>query len=76
MIEVADDGAGLDLERLRARGVVMGLVAAETPLSDPTVRDLVFAAGLRRVLPYRGHARPVFEKPNYGSESLERRETD
>ena len=46
VIEVADDGAGLDLERLRARGVAMGLVAADVPLSDPTVRDLVFAAGL------------------------------
>jgi chemosensory pili system protein ChpA (sensor histidine kinase/response regulator) len=46
VIEVGDDGVGLDLERLRARGVAMGLIAAETPLSDPAVRELVFAPGL------------------------------
>jgi chemosensory pili system protein ChpA (sensor histidine kinase/response regulator) len=46
VVEVSDDGGGLDLERLRARGVAMGLIAAETPLSDSTVRDLVFAPGL------------------------------
>jgi chemosensory pili system protein ChpA (sensor histidine kinase/response regulator) len=46
VVEVIDDGAGLDLERLRARGAAMGLLAADTPLSDPAVRELVFAAGL------------------------------
>ncbi|HVR61311.1 MAG TPA: Hpt domain-containing protein [Polyangia bacterium] len=46
VVEVVDDGAGLDLERLRARGAAMGLIAADTPLSDPAVRDLVFAPGL------------------------------
>jgi chemosensory pili system protein ChpA (sensor histidine kinase/response regulator) len=46
VVEVSDDGGGLDLERLRARGVQMGVIAAETPLSDPAVRDLVFVAGL------------------------------
>src|SRR6185436_5450882 len=46
VVEVSDDGAGLDLERLRARGVAMGLVSPETPLSDPAIRDLVFVPGL------------------------------
>jgi len=46
VVEVADDGHGLDLERLHARGVAMGLIAADTPLSDPAVAELVFAAGL------------------------------
>jgi chemosensory pili system protein ChpA (sensor histidine kinase/response regulator) len=45
-LEVRDDGAGLDLEALRARGVKMGLVAESTPLTDPSIRDLVFAPGL------------------------------
>jgi chemosensory pili system protein ChpA (sensor histidine kinase/response regulator) len=46
VVEVADDGGGLDLDRLKARGVAMGLIAAETPLSDPTIPELVFVAGL------------------------------
>jgi chemosensory pili system protein ChpA (sensor histidine kinase/response regulator) len=46
VVEVADDGGGLDLERLKARGVAMGLIAAETPLSDPAISELVFVAGL------------------------------
>lgn len=46
VVEVADDGHGLDLERLHARGVAMGLIAADTPLSDPAVAELVFAPGL------------------------------
>ena len=46
VLEVRDDGAGLDLAKLRARGVAMGLIAAETPLDDPSVADLVFAGGL------------------------------
>lgn len=45
-IEVADDGGGLDLVRLRARGAALGLVAATTPLDDPAIRDLVFAPGV------------------------------
>ena len=46
VLEISDDGAGLDLERLRERGVAMGLVAGDVPLDDPRVRDLVFAHGL------------------------------
>jgi len=46
VLEVKDDGGGLDLEALRARGAKLGLCDAELPLTDPTVRELVFAPGL------------------------------
>ncbi len=46
VVEVGDDGAGLDLARLRARGVELGLIGADVPLDDPSIRDLVFAPGL------------------------------
>jgi chemosensory pili system protein ChpA (sensor histidine kinase/response regulator) len=45
-IEVRDDGAGLDLGALHARGVAMGVIPADLPLSDPAVRELVFQPGL------------------------------
>ena len=41
-----DDGGGLDLAALHARGVAMGLIPADVPLGDPAVRELVFASGL------------------------------
>lgn len=46
VIEVSDDGRGLDLARLRTRGAALGLIAADTPLDDPAVKDLVFVPGL------------------------------
>ncbi|HEY2516305.1 MAG TPA: Hpt domain-containing protein [Polyangiaceae bacterium] len=46
LLEVRDDGAGLDLEALRARGLEMGLVAADVPLDDPSIKELVFAPQL------------------------------
>jgi len=46
VIEVHDDGSGLDLARLKARGVAMGLVSPEMSEDDPAIRDLVFAKGL------------------------------
>jgi chemosensory pili system protein ChpA (sensor histidine kinase/response regulator) len=46
VLQVADDGRGLDLAGLHARGLAMGLLPAETPVSDPAVKDLVFAPGL------------------------------
>ena len=46
VVEVIDDGAGLDLERLRERGAALGLVTHDTPLDDPRVRDLIFVHGL------------------------------
>jgi chemosensory pili system protein ChpA (sensor histidine kinase/response regulator) len=46
VVEVIDDGAGLDLERLRERGAALGLIDHDTPLDDPGIRDLIFVHGL------------------------------
>jgi chemosensory pili system protein ChpA (sensor histidine kinase/response regulator) len=46
VLEVRDDGCGLDLAGLYSRGVAMGLLPQGTPLNDPTVKDLIFAPGL------------------------------
>ena len=46
VITVADDGRGLDLAKLRERGVRMGLVDPATPLDAEAVVQLVFAPGL------------------------------
>lgn len=47
-IEIADDGAGIDLERIRAKAIERGLVAAVdvAAMSDLEVIELVFAPGL------------------------------
>ena len=44
-IAVADDGAGLDLARIRAIAAGRGLVAADAALSDADAADLIFAPG-------------------------------
>jgi chemosensory pili system protein ChpA (sensor histidine kinase/response regulator) len=46
VLEVSDDGNGLDLGALHARGVAMGLLPPETQVNDPAVKELVFATGL------------------------------
>jgi len=46
VIEVADDGRGIDLAALRARAEQRGLVEADETLSDKEIRDLVFAPGI------------------------------
>jgi chemosensory pili system protein ChpA (sensor histidine kinase/response regulator) len=46
VIEVADDGAGLDLAALRARGIAQGLITTDVTVDDPRVKELVFASGL------------------------------
>lgn len=46
VVEVIDDGGGLDLERLRERGAALGLIDHDTPLDDPRIRDLIFVHGL------------------------------
>jgi two-component system chemotaxis sensor kinase CheA len=42
---VEDDGAGLDLERIRARGVAEGLIAADAEVDDAMLAALVTAQG-------------------------------
>jgi chemosensory pili system protein ChpA (sensor histidine kinase/response regulator) len=46
VLEIGDDGAGLDLAALHARGLAMGLIAPSVPALDPAIKDLVFASGL------------------------------
>jgi two-component system chemotaxis sensor kinase CheA len=46
VIEVADDGRGIDLERVRASAVARGLVPGDAELGRRELLDLVFAPGL------------------------------
>ena len=45
VIRIADDGRGLDPEKLRRKAVDRGLVDAETVLDDREALELIFAAG-------------------------------
>jgi chemosensory pili system protein ChpA (sensor histidine kinase/response regulator) len=44
-IEFRDDGKGLDLARIRAKGEAMGLVAAGQAVSDAELANLIFTPG-------------------------------
>ena len=44
-VQFRDDGAGLDLARIRARAIERGLIAPEQSLSDAETRQLVFQPG-------------------------------
>ena len=46
VVVVADDGAGLDLERLRAKAIEKGLLAAGEELTEAEQVELVFMSGL------------------------------
>ncbi len=43
---LADDGAGLDLARIRAKAIAQGLLGADETRSDQQLAELVFAPGL------------------------------
>jgi two-component system chemotaxis sensor kinase CheA len=45
IIEVSDDGNGIDLERVRARGIKQGLIGADDKLSDRELIELIFTPG-------------------------------
>jgi two-component system chemotaxis sensor kinase CheA len=45
VIEISDDGAGLDRERILARGRAMGLVRSDAKLDERAIDSLVFAPG-------------------------------
>ena len=45
VIEVADDGAGIDRPRVNAIAAEKGLTAAEAPLSDEEIGNLIFLPG-------------------------------
>ena len=44
-VEFADDGGGLDLQRIRRRGVEVGLIAPDQPASDAELAQLIFSPG-------------------------------
>ncbi len=46
VVVFADDGAGLDLERIRARAISAGLVSADRKLDERELMDLIFLPGL------------------------------
>ena len=45
VIEIADDGAGIDTGRVRAKAVERGLIEEQAELSDDQIRMLIFAPG-------------------------------
>ncbi|HEY0991732.1 MAG TPA: Hpt domain-containing protein, partial [Kofleriaceae bacterium] len=46
VLEVSDDGRGIDVARLKAIGVEKGLIDPETPDGDSRILDLVFVQGV------------------------------
>ncbi len=45
LIQITDDGAGIDVERVRAKAVEKGLIAADAELTEQDVYALLFAPG-------------------------------
>ena len=45
IIEVSDDGAGIDLDKVRARGIKQGLISSEDRLTDRELVELIFTPG-------------------------------
>jgi two-component system chemotaxis sensor kinase CheA len=45
VIAIADDGAGLNTDRIRAKAVAQGLVAADADLSPAEIHELIFRPG-------------------------------
>lgn len=45
VIEVKDDGAGLNKERIRNKAIEKGLISEDDSLSDSQIYDLIFQAG-------------------------------
>ncbi len=45
-IKISDDGAGLDVDAIRAKAIERGLMAEDSPLSDHDVMQFIMHAGL------------------------------
>jgi chemosensory pili system protein ChpA (sensor histidine kinase/response regulator) len=45
VLQFGDDGAGLDLQRIRAKAATLGLVADDAELTDEQAAELIFAPG-------------------------------
>lgn len=46
VIQINDDGAGLNVEKIRAKAIANGLINADQTLSEQEIFNLIFAAGL------------------------------
>ena len=44
-VDFRDDGAGLNLQRIRERGVAMGLLASDAPATDAELAAMIFHSG-------------------------------
>ncbi|MEZ5729997.1 MAG: Hpt domain-containing protein [Burkholderiaceae bacterium] len=45
LVELRDDGAGLDLDRIRARAIEAGLLGADEAATEQQLSDMIFRAG-------------------------------
>jgi two-component system chemotaxis sensor kinase CheA len=45
IIEISDDGGGIDLERVRAKAIRMGIIAESDRLTDREIMELIFSPG-------------------------------
>ncbi len=45
IIEVSDDGGGINLDKVRARGIKQGLISADDRLTDREIIELIFTPG-------------------------------
>jgi two-component system chemotaxis sensor kinase CheA len=45
VISIADDGAGLNTERIRAKAIAQGVIREDAGLSTAEIHELIFAAG-------------------------------
>jgi two-component system, chemotaxis family, sensor histidine kinase and response regulator PixL len=45
IIEVRDDGGGIDLDRIRAKAIALGLIAADARLTEAQILDNIFSPG-------------------------------
>jgi chemosensory pili system protein ChpA (sensor histidine kinase/response regulator) len=45
MLAVSDDGAGIDIDRVRAKAIALGLMTPESALSDHDVAEFIFHPG-------------------------------
>jgi two-component system, chemotaxis family, sensor histidine kinase and response regulator PixL len=45
MIEVRDDGGGINLDRVKAKAIGMALLAPDTPVSDDQILEYIFSPG-------------------------------
>src|SRR5690606_6639494 len=45
VVEIAEDGRGLNRDRIMAKAIERGLISADAQLSDPEIFNLIFEAG-------------------------------